>query len=666
MKRQFVPAFAAWLLIAAGICAQEEEAVRVYRDVQGCVVALENMEGSGTGIVLDTTGLILTNAHVVASPLPYECKVDLRRASQSQTVTFKNVKILGVHPQQDLALVRIDPQEHKGVLQPAELARTKAAPGQRVYAIGNPSGGGGVVLSKTITDGIVSGVDRVIDGVSYYQIDAPINAGNSGGPLCDKSGQVIGLVTLKFTDVENIGFAIPLHTLNPAEFIPLVRRQGNPARVRELVKAANDFYQKSRAIRQREGSATAEAKLYDLYAAKFYHLALANDPGNDALYYNVGMLLRGLDADDVAAAYLLQAIELNPWGRGNADYFRELGFALVKQKKFDEAQAAWEEGVAKFPVKGTKIWEDLIIFYRNERRDFYQSAYAAAVVLHLNDPRSRVAMGKQLFGESRELLDEKDKVKLDAAVARIETELRQRVLATAKVHKANKPYLTEAFARYVESSGTLGRQNDPAPAPQIEPGPDRTPEPPSPPGTAERPELDLGVPSGSHDLLGDVNPTGDAVQGGWKFDGKLLVTPVSPHARLQLPAKPPAEYDLTLIVERKSNLKEFVVGFVRDGVLSALLFDVDGNASGLDPGGRGAYRGRVLAKDRPATIVCKIRHEGLLVSVDGRKIFFERTAGAFPHVPDEWKVPDASKLFVGSHISKFYIHKMMLTPYRRR
>src|SRR5437868_7275086 len=65
-----------------------EESVKVYGAVQASVVALENAEGHGTGIILDKTGRVLTNAHVVSSPLPFHCKADLRNGKNFETVTF--------------------------------------------------------------------------------------------------------------------------------------------------------------------------------------------------------------------------------------------------------------------------------------------------------------------------------------------------------------------------------------------------------------------------------------------------------------------------------------------------------------------------------------------------------------------------------------------------
>jgi tetratricopeptide (TPR) repeat protein len=652
-------------LLAAAAVAEEEEAVRVYSAVHPAVVGLENLEGNGTGILLDRTGLILTNAHVVASPLPFTCQIDVRHGTRLEAVTFKTVKIVGFHPKFDLALVRIDPKEHSGTLEPARLASRKAQPGQRVYAIGNPSGGGGVTLSKTITSGILSGVDRVIDDVAYYQISAPINPGNSGGPLTDKSGEVIGLVTLKFTDVENVGFAIPLHDLKTEEFVPLRQRKGDPEKARELLEMAEKYYERGVTLMQARGDEDPEGQVLHMVAAKLYHMALTYDPANDTIYYNVGMLLRRLDLHEIAAAYLVQAIELNPWGKDNtSDYYRELGLTLVKQKKPDDARTAWQEGVAKNPIKAAKIWEDLAIYWLHEKNDPYQAAYSAAVVIKLGDPRSRLDVMRRLYDEARGRLSDADRAKLGDAETKILATLERQEAAAQQRRQANARYLTSEFAALAAKASPLAGDE----TPQVVVRGERpvTP-PPAEPVVAKPPppKLDLTIPPGSIDLLSQINPRQDAVKGNWSFDGKTLVSPVVAGALLQLPQPPPAEYDLTLVLERKSNQREFVIGLVRAGVQNAFFLDEGGKASGLDTSARGAYQRQVLTNDKPVTVVLKVRNEGLLVTIDGERIFFERALGPFPPAPQPWRTPEPSRLFLGSQISKYVVHKLMLTPYRR-
>jgi S1-C subfamily serine protease len=176
--------------------AQEEEPVKVFAKVAPSVVELTSLMSDGTGIVLTEKGLVLTNAHVVVSPVPFRAKVDIEKNGRLESIEVDS-RTIGVHPVKDMAIVQLDLSGHSGLkLRPAALLKRKASPGQRVYAIGNP-GEAGVNLPKTITSGLLSGVDRKIEEVDYYQISAPINPGNSGGPLTDRHGNVTGLVTLE-------------------------------------------------------------------------------------------------------------------------------------------------------------------------------------------------------------------------------------------------------------------------------------------------------------------------------------------------------------------------------------------------------------------------------------------------------------------------------------
>ena len=159
------------LLACSRPLAADEQAVNVFDRVEGSVVELRNALGSGTGIVLNREGLILTNAHVIASQLHFRCLASLEQNGVRKTYVYQKVQVLGVHSQKDLAVVKIDPAEHPVVLPPVRISAVKARPGQQVFAIGNP-GGKGVSLTKTITAGLVSGVDRAIEGVMYYQISA--------------------------------------------------------------------------------------------------------------------------------------------------------------------------------------------------------------------------------------------------------------------------------------------------------------------------------------------------------------------------------------------------------------------------------------------------------------------------------------------------------------
>jgi S1-C subfamily serine protease len=184
-------------------------------------------EATGSGFVIDEDGLILTNAHVVAAA------TDVR-------VTFSDSKTVSAQPvgkdlDTDLALLRVEPGGLD--LKPLELGDSRTVQvGDPTVAIGNPFG-----LERTLTTGVVSALQRRLTAPSGFtidnviQTDAALNPGNSGGPLLDASGQVIGVNSQIATGggagsggSVGIGFAVPVNTAK--EVIPQLEEAGRVTR----------------------------------------------------------------------------------------------------------------------------------------------------------------------------------------------------------------------------------------------------------------------------------------------------------------------------------------------------------------------------------------------------------------------------------------------------
>lgn len=155
--------------------------------------------GMGTGFVIDERGTIATNNHVVADASKIEVKLfDGTMADQ--------VEILETNPERDLAVLRIkvDPMPEAVVLG----SSADVIVGEAVIVIGNPIG-----LEHTMTDGMVSS-RRVYEGKKYIQMSAPASPGNSGGPVFNEYGDVIGVTVAKLWG-ENLNLAIPIDMLKP-------------------------------------------------------------------------------------------------------------------------------------------------------------------------------------------------------------------------------------------------------------------------------------------------------------------------------------------------------------------------------------------------------------------------------------------------------------------
>jgi serine protease Do len=165
----------------------------------------------GSGVIVDPNGYIMTNAHVVegaqrirvALPMP----IDSTRALAAGRRHILEARLVGVHKETDLALLKIDDKDLPTLVL---LAQQHPRVGQLVFAIGSPEG-----LQNSVTMGVVSAVARQADPdkpITYIQTDAPINPGNSGGPLVDMNGAVVGINTFILSEgggSEGLGFAIP-------------------------------------------------------------------------------------------------------------------------------------------------------------------------------------------------------------------------------------------------------------------------------------------------------------------------------------------------------------------------------------------------------------------------------------------------------------------------
>jgi S1-C subfamily serine protease len=180
-------------------------------------------QGTGSGIVWDQDGHIVTNFHVVQEG-------DRANVTLNDGTTYP-ATIVGTTPDKDLAVLKIDAPPQK--LLPLPIGQSSNLKvGQKVLAIGNPFG-----LDETLTTGVISGLGREIKSVSgrpiqdVIQTDASINPGNSGGPLLDSSGRLIGINTAIYSPSganAGIGFAVPVDTVN--QIVPQLMKYGKITR----------------------------------------------------------------------------------------------------------------------------------------------------------------------------------------------------------------------------------------------------------------------------------------------------------------------------------------------------------------------------------------------------------------------------------------------------
>ena len=167
--------------------------------MESSVYRINTANGSGSGFYNLDNNIIITNYHVVAGSL----KVGVEGKDKNRYLA----SVIYVNVDKDIAFLRA-----KDLPKPEHSTRithtTQASSRDKVVVLGYPFG-----MPFTVTEGIISNPKQIINGDDYIQTDAAINPGNSGGPVLNEKGELIGIVTSKFSEADNMGFAIPVETL---------------------------------------------------------------------------------------------------------------------------------------------------------------------------------------------------------------------------------------------------------------------------------------------------------------------------------------------------------------------------------------------------------------------------------------------------------------------
>jgi S1-C subfamily serine protease len=169
----------------------------------------------GAGVIYDERGLILTNYHVVGSTLRSASRTRIETDTDSITVQFANgrelpARVVAADADEDIAVLRLSPADSAEVFPAAEIGvSSNLRVGEEVFAVGSPVG-----LQHTVSSGIVSAIDRTDilpkRQLPLVQLDASINVGNSGGPLFNRAGELVGITVARSHRAQGIGFAIPI------------------------------------------------------------------------------------------------------------------------------------------------------------------------------------------------------------------------------------------------------------------------------------------------------------------------------------------------------------------------------------------------------------------------------------------------------------------------
>lgn len=195
--------------------------IKMYPPAEGEISFNKVQKSSGSGFFLTSNGIIATNAHVV------ENAETLKVQLSNEIGNFEySAKVLLLDNKNDVALIKIDDEKFNGMSEIPYSIVSKAEIGEKAFTIGYPLNDV-MGTNYKVTDGIVSSVSGIGDDMRYYQISVPLQPGNSGGPLFNNSGNVIGITSARLnskavgTEVENVNYAIKIsYLLNLYNMLP--------------------------------------------------------------------------------------------------------------------------------------------------------------------------------------------------------------------------------------------------------------------------------------------------------------------------------------------------------------------------------------------------------------------------------------------------------------
>jgi len=325
------PVYAAATSFPSSNVAVSRDAKSIFRDISPAVVYITTRTANGeeylgSGFIVHSQGVVVTNYHVVS--LAKDINVMLKDGT-----TYPVGYIVAYDALRDFCILKINETDLSTV---ALGDSNNIETGESIYCIGNPLG-----LEYSFSSGMLSGT-RQDHEVKYLQFTAPISPGNSGGPLLDSKGQVIGIVTFCMVEGQNLNFALGINEIKPyITTVPLM----------DLDKFVNSSMRDSDYHVSKAG---------DFYRAGNFAQALSEldqaiklDPGNLLAYLERGIVYFGMSNYAQALDNLNLAIQIYP----NADAYDWRGTVYEKLNRNEEALADYNRAIQLNPQKA--------IFYNN-------------------------------------------------------------------------------------------------------------------------------------------------------------------------------------------------------------------------------------------------------------------------------------------------------------
>ncbi len=183
---------------------EEASTVENVSSFAPAVVVVRSPGGLGSGFFINKNGYLVTNFHVIEGQKHISVTRFKKSGAEFKRIIYKKVRIVALDSFHDLAVLQVDASFEPSFRPPVFSGGSEPVTGEKIFVIGNPLG-----LERTVTDGVISNTSRNFAGRLYLQVDASVNPGNSGGPLFNSRGQVIGVINMGIPSMQGLNFAIP-------------------------------------------------------------------------------------------------------------------------------------------------------------------------------------------------------------------------------------------------------------------------------------------------------------------------------------------------------------------------------------------------------------------------------------------------------------------------
>ncbi|MBA3357777.1 MAG: trypsin-like peptidase domain-containing protein [Pyrinomonadaceae bacterium] len=338
----FVVAFVLTAYLPQATPAQES-LPELVRRVKPAIVAVVTYNAKGDALTTGSgffirPGQVVTNLHVIRGAR----RTDVKTLDGKGRV-YKVSGLLAVDEEGDLVLMRVDMPTDRP--RSSELARSLPEEGETVFVIGNP-----LKLEGSVSDGIVSAVREVPGVGKIIQTTAPISHGNSGSPIFNLKGQVVGVITVKVTNGQNISLAISSDRVRELKSGPLSSLAEIPAKDK-ILDVGEALY--------RTGLDSLWLGNYD-HAVSYFENAVNRNPKRADAWIQVGYCKVKQGKNDEAIKAYQQALELEP---SSEEILNKLGDAYYYAGRLPEAIQSYKEAARLHPARAEAFYNLALVYF---------------------------------------------------------------------------------------------------------------------------------------------------------------------------------------------------------------------------------------------------------------------------------------------------------------